>query len=237
MITFNLESTSGRISALTETLIPPIFIGVFLAVYWQDTDAWGWGLAAVTLGLAYTAVMGASWLHTLELQRIDRSDRERLALLNSNPEIVSRRLKIEHVNAVTLAFERVAQLSPDQVQLALDVTQDAQFTISGNRVTWIVDGINVPPEFAQLWLDKWATADGDDLPRVNDWEHDCGYTREEYRRYTNAINKSLVTLGAAKYTGGPIPGRWIVPQTERLGFLQANGLTIAVSWVNVESEL
>ena len=229
MYTYDLESSGGRTRAGLETIIPVVIL-IVCGYQFITTENYIYGVGVVVSGFWLILVTGAAWWHTLDLQRIERMKAEGEARQVYIPDLVKRRLDIEYARTLIDWAHEIGMLDNERLRLLLMVARDVEFNIDGQRVIWTVNHEAIEPSFSLVWLDQWARAEGDELPKINDWHPDCGFTRDEYRRSANAINSALVKVGAAKYSGGPIPGRWTVPQEQRQGYLKMIGLYIAASW-------
>ena len=89
MYTYDLETTGGRTRAGLETVIPVVIL-IVCGYFFVTTENYTYGVAVVVVGFWLILVTGAAWLHTLELQRIERNKLER-ETLTITPEIILER--------------------------------------------------------------------------------------------------------------------------------------------------
>ena len=247
MYTFNLETARGRTGAGLETVIPVVILGVCIW-QWIITENYIYGFGIAVSGLWLLLVTGAAWLHTLELQRIERNKLERESLTITPEIMLERERNIGKKRNIELLSE-IDRLKDNHLSFAKQLITDTDlFQIHGQRVTWHLGGVAIPVTFAAEWLEKWnekrskvagthSIDYGVDLPAINAWNHESNEVRAMYREYVRAINSALVNAGCAQAPGGNRPARWIIAdERARLDALDTIGLLIAANISNLMYE-
>ena len=224
--TYDLTTASGALSAGTQTAAP--LIAIVLGVL--NLEKW-WGiLIAGVAGVVLLAWVAPAWLFWLRRNLAETTKAENTAMVvTERVRLEEIKLDLEHARAETL--DKLRQLDHDQISLALELERGELFDVSGNRVTWTVNGVVMPVTFSLDWMEKWEkrrSANSDQLPAQGDWDADSH--REQCRQYNAAIIGALVKLGYVQSAGSQYPGRWLYnDDTYRWNGLALIGLDLALA--------
>jgi len=134
----------------------------------------------------------------------------------------------ERYNAQNTVIQSIRLLSRSHVEYGINLLNDSDtLEISGNYVSWSVDGFKIPVTFTIEYLEAWEKRGiaGDQLPAQSDFSSP---NREQKRKWARAVASALSKIGAAQLPASQYPPRWIYSDpAQRNKAMQMIGFTIA----------
>lgn len=126
-----------------------------------------------------------------DVQERAREGRE-IGLLNVNLMAYKYQMELETLRSKDMRI--VQQLTRDQLAYIKIAHAQNLFEITGNRVSWIVNGMRIPTFFAEDWMEKWGRRGrAEQLPADHDWDREP--QRDTKQGWNRAIRTELIQMG------------------------------------------